>query len=82
MVLIRPDLQELVLISLFDVQTDVSEYLINGLVKNDSSVFCQKYQMVNQYGDIMSLVNIFAGTHKQILRRKRRGIQPGEIKVI
>jgi hypothetical protein len=38
--------------------------------------------MVNQYGDIMSLVNIFAGTHKQILRRKRRGIQPGEIKII
>ena len=52
LVLIRPDLQELDLISLFDVQTDVSEYLINGLVKDDSPVLCRKDQMVNQYGDI------------------------------
>ena len=52
LVLIRPDLLKLNMISLFDIQTDVSEYLINGLVKVNSPVHYQKDQMVNQYGDI------------------------------
>ena len=36
--------------------------------------------MVYEYRNIMTFVNIFA--HKDILRRKRRGIQPEEIQAV
>jgi len=36
--------------------------------------FSRKYQMVYEYRNIMTFVDIFA--HIDILRRKRRGIQP------
>lgn len=35
--------------------------------------------MINKYGDIVDFMDIFA--HIYILRRKRRGIQPKEIKL-
>ena len=59
-VIICPYLQELQLISLLDLQTDISQLLICCIVKNGSSILCRKYQVIHQCRYIMALVNIFA----------------------
>jgi len=71
------DFQELDLVSLFDVQTDLFENLIYVLVEDDFPILGREDQMVDQNSDIIALVSVFAGTHiPLVLRRKRRGIKP------
>ena len=77
MILVRSNLQEFYLISIFDLYTHLFHHCINVLVEYDTSVFCGKNQMVYQYRNIMALMNVFA--HITTLRRKRRGIQPQAI---
>jgi hypothetical protein len=77
MILIYPYLQELHLIALLNFHTHVFQCFVHPLVEYRTSVVCRKDQMVYEYRNIMTLVDIFA--HKDILRRKRRGIQPEEI---
>ena len=74
MVLIRAYLQKLQLVALLNFYAHVFHCFINAWVKYRTSVFGRKYQMVYEYRNIMTLVDIFA--HIDILRRKRRGIQP------
>ena len=77
MVLIRAYLQKLQLVALLNFYAHVFHCFINALVKYRTSVFGRKYQMVYEYRNIMTFVDIFA--HIDILRRKRRGIQPESI---
>jgi len=74
MVLIRAYLQKLQLVALLNFYAHVFHCFINAWVKYRTSVFGRKYQMVYEYRNIMTFVDIFA--HIDILRRKRRGIQP------
>jgi hypothetical protein len=77
MILIYPYLQKLHLIALLNFHTHAFQCFIHTSVEYRTSVFRRKYQMVYQHRNIMTFVDIFA--HKDILRRKRRGIQPEEI---
>ncbi len=79
MVSFSPNLQKLYLISLFYLQTHISQCLIHTSVYYRSSIFRRKHQVVYQYRDIVAPMKIFA--HTSILRRKRRGIVPQEIEV-
>ncbi len=78
MISICANLQELELVSLLNFQANLFQYLINFTVKDGSSILSWKYQVVHQYRNVMTLMNIFA--HPTILRRKRRGIEPQGIK--
>ena len=78
MVLIRAYLQKLQLVALLNFYAHVFHCFINAWVKYRTSVFGRKYQMVYEYRNIMTFVDIFA--HIDILRRNRRGIQPEVIK--
>ena len=77
MILIYPYFQKLHLIALLYLYTHLFQCFVHTLVEYHTSALCRKYQMVYEYRNIMTLVDIFA--HKDILRRKRRGIQPEEI---
>ena len=77
MILIYPYLQKLHLIALLNFHTHAFQCFIHTSVEYRTSVFRRKYQMVYQHRNIMTFVDIFA--HIDILRRKRRGIQPEEI---
>jgi hypothetical protein len=74
MILINSDLQKFQLISLFNIQTDLLQYLIHLVVKYDAPVFGWKCQMVYQNCYIVAFMYVLA--HIVILRRKRRGRQP------
>jgi len=78
MILIRSNFQKFHLISLFDIQTHFLQHPINLTIKHRSPVLGWKHQMVDQYRYIMTLMYIL--THIEILRRKRRGIEPQGIK--
>ena len=80
MVFIRANLQKFYLVSLFDFQTNIPQFLIHLLINDGTTVLGWKDQMVNQYSHIVTFMEIFA--HIPILRRKRRGIQPQGIKRI
>jgi hypothetical protein len=79
MILIYPYLQKLHLIALLNFHTHAFQCFIHTSVEYRTSVFRRKYQMVYQHRNIMTFVDIFA--HIDILRRKRRGIQPEENKL-
>jgi hypothetical protein len=74
MILIRTNLQEFQLVSLLDVQADFLYNIIHMIIKHCTPILGRKYQMVYQYRYVMTLMYVFA--HIDILRRKRRGIQP------
>ena len=74
MILICTNLQEFQLVSLLYVQTDFLHNLVHMIIKYCTPIFGRKYQMVYQYRYVMTLMYVFA--HIDILRRKRRGIQP------
>jgi hypothetical protein len=78
MILVCAYLQKLHLVAFRNFQTYLFQNFINPVVKHCSSVLCRKYQVVHQHRYVVALVDIFA--HPQSLRRKRRGIQPEEIK--
>src|SRR5450759_5227740 len=78
MILVRPYLQKLDLVAFLNFQTYLFQNFINPFVKHCSSVLCRKYQVVHQNRYVVTLMDIFA--HPRSLRRKRRGIQPEEIK--
>ena len=80
MILIRSNFQKFHLISLFDIQTHFLQHPINLTIKHRSPVLGWKHQMVDQYRYIMTLMYIL--THIEILRRKRRGIEPQGIQLI
>lgn len=77
MILICADLQELHLIPTLQLNAHVPQLLIHFFVEDGTSLLCWKNQMVYQDGNIMTLMDVL--THISILRRKRRGIYPGEI---
>ena len=79
MILVRPYFQKLYLVTLLNFQTYFFQNLINPVVKHCSSVLCRKYQVIHQHRYVVALMDIFA--HPRSLRRKRRGIQPEEIKL-
>ena len=79
MILIRSYLKEPHLIAFLDFQTHILHDLIDLLVKYCLSIFCGQYQMIQKDCYIMAFMDVFA--HFSILRRKRRGIQPVEIKI-
>ena len=76
-ILIDTYLQKLHLITFLNFHAHVFYCFIHSFVKHRASVFCRKYQMLDEYHNIMTFVDIFA--HINISRRKRRGIQPAEI---
>ena len=76
-ILIDSYLQKLHLITFLNFHAHLFYCFIHPFVKHRASVFCRKYQMVDEYRNVMAFVDIFA--HINILRRKRRGIQPAEI---
>ena len=76
-ILVRPDLQKFHLVSVLYLDAYFFHYRIHVLIKYRPSVLRREDQVVYQYRDIMTLMYILA--HIGTLRRKRRGIQPGEI---
>jgi len=46
MILVRANLQKLDLVTVFNTKTDFLENRIHLLVKNNSPVFCRKYQVI------------------------------------
>jgi len=74
MIFICTNLQKLHLVSLLNVQTDFLQHCVNTFIKHSTPVFGRQNQMIDQDGNIMTLVYIL--THTPSLRRKRRGIQP------
>lgn len=66
--------QKLQLVTLFYFETRLFYFLINHIIEHHTTVFCWKYQMIQQYRYIMALMYVLA--HMNILRRKRRGIEP------
>ena len=76
-----PISSELDPVALFDIKTYVFEYLIDGLVKDYSPILGRQNQVIDQYGNIMTLVYVFACIHLPIvLRRSLWGMRLGEIK--
>jgi hypothetical protein len=73
-ILIRTDLKEFHLIPFLDLYADIFHHAIHISVKDRTSVFGRKYQVIDKYRNIMALMYVLA--HIGILRRKRRGIQP------
>ncbi len=73
-ILICTNLQEFQLVSLLDIQTDLLHNIIHMIIKYCAPILGRKNQMIYQYRYIMTLMYVFA--HTDILRRKRRGIQP------
>lgn len=71
MILIRPDLQKLYLISILQFDAHILQFLVYTIVEDNTSIFCWKHQMIDQNSNIMTLMDIL--THINILRRKRRG---------
>ena len=76
MVLVGTNLQKLHLIPICNLKTDLLQYLVHLWIENRSPIFRRKHQVIQQYRDVVALVNVLA--HEPILRRKRRGIGPGE----
>lgn len=74
MVFIDANLYKLHLITLFDLQANFFQDLINLLVKYGPAVLCWKHEVVKQDCDVMAFVDVLA--HPPILRRKRRGTYP------
>ena len=77
-ILVCADFQEFHLISLLNLYAYLFYLRVHVLVEHGASVLCRKDQMIYEYRDIVAFVYIFA--HTTTLRRKRRGIQPEEIK--
>jgi len=63
MVLIRPNFKKMDFISLFDLQTNLFQRLINCLIEHNSTIFGRTYEMIQQYRNIMRLMYIFAFAH-------------------
>lgn len=59
-VMISTNLHKLNLVPLGYLKANIFKVCINIFGKNHSSVFCRAYQMIKQYGNIMSFMNIFA----------------------
>jgi len=74
MVLVRANLQKLHLIPICDLKTDLLQYFVYVGIDNRSPIFRRKHQVIQQYRNIVALMNVLA--HEPILRRKRRGIGP------
>ncbi len=73
-ILISTYFQEFDLVSFLNVYTHLFHYFVHVLIKDRTPVFRRKNEMVYEYRDIMAFMYIVA--HTNILRRKRRGIQP------
>ena len=76
MVFVGTNLQKLNLIPICYLKTDFLQYFVYMWIENRSPVFRRKHQVIQQYRDIVTLMNVLA--HEPILRRKRRGIEPGK----
>ena len=74
MVFICTYFQKLQLVALFNFKTNLLNFLIHQIIEYHTTVFRRKYQMIQQYRYIVTLMYVFA--HMSILRRKRRGIEP------
>ena len=74
MILVCTDFQKFQLVTIFDLQTHIAQLFINLRIENRATIFRRKHKVVKQYRNVMALMNIFA--HANILRRKRRGIEP------
>ena len=79
-ILVRPDFQKFHLVSVLDLNAYPFHHRIHVLIKYRPSVFGREDQVVYEYRDIVALMYILA--HLGTLRRKRRGIQPGEIEAV
>ncbi len=73
-IFIHPYLQELYLIALLYLQTNVSNNPIYCFIKYAPSIFRRKHQVIQQYCYIVALINVLA--HASTLRPKGRGINP------
>src|SRR6266567_8339787 len=73
-IFIHPYLQELYLIALLYLQTNVSNNPIYCFIKYGPSIFRRKHQVIQQYCYIVALMNVLA--HASTLRPKGRGINP------
>ena len=76
-ILVCPNLQEFHLVPILYLYAYSFHHRIHVFIKYRPSVLCREDQVVYQHRDIVALVHILA--HIGTLRRKRRGIQPGEI---
>jgi hypothetical protein len=65
-ILVGPNFQKDNLVPFSDFQTDVLECGINLLVKDNTTVLGWTNQVVDQHGDIVALMNIFAHTSYDI----------------
>ena len=74
MVFVCPNLKELHLVPGLNGKGHLLENLINMLVKHSSAILRRKYEVVQKYREIVTLMDVIA--HPYNLRRKRRGIQP------
>ena len=80
MILISANFQKLDLISTLNFDAYLFQNIIHLSVKYSTSILCRKYQVIHQYRNVMTLMEILA--HSSILRRKRRRIEPEGIKQI
>ena len=71
-VFIRSNLQKLDLIPLLYPKAHLFENIIYIIVKHRPSVLRRKYQVVQQFSDVMTLVDVLA--HPSRLRPKGRGM--------
>ena len=60
MILVRTNLYKDDLVAFGDVQTDLFEYRVDLLVKDNASLFGRAHDMVNQDGDVVAFMSIFA----------------------
>ena len=74
MIPIHSNFQKLDLVALFNLQANRLHNSVHLLIKHGSPICCGENKMVQQDGNIMTSVYIFA--HSPMLRRKRRGIHP------
>ena len=56
MVFIGANLQKFYLVSLLNVQTDLLQHRVNRFIKHNTPVFGGKNQMIDQYGNIVTLM--------------------------
>ncbi len=63
MILVNPNLQKMDLISLRYLKTNVFQALINCFTEYNPAIFRRTNKMVQQYGNIVRLVNVFALAH-------------------
>lgn len=76
MIFVDANLQKSDLVSLFYVEADFLEYIVNIFVKHHSSVLRWEHQVVHQHRHVVALVYVVAHLPRIPLRPKGRGIYP------